>query len=103
MSRFEAGETNGVAVQQLEGLVRTAMFKPANALVGYLLQGAADRIDGSYQPKPGQQRKGREQVTINCILDRSTWSATTTTTKGKRRAIIRPMPRWDWKEPIPRL
>ncbi len=68
MSRFEAGETNGVAVQQLEGLVRTALFKPANALVGYLLQGAADRIDASYQPKPGQQRKGREQVTINCIF-----------------------------------
>ncbi len=68
MSRFEAGETNGVAVQQLEGLVRTALFKPANALVGYLLQGAAERIDASYQPKAGQQRKGREQVTINCIF-----------------------------------
>ena len=68
IAHFEASEPNGVAVQQLEGLVRTAIFKPANALVGYLLQGAAERIDASYQPKPGQQRKGRETVTIDCIF-----------------------------------
>jgi len=37
MTRFQAGDPNGVAVQQLEVLVRTAIFKPANALVGYLL------------------------------------------------------------------
>jgi hypothetical protein len=41
-------------VQQLELLVRTALFKPANALVGFLLQEAADRLDASYQPKPGE-------------------------------------------------
>ncbi len=32
MARFGAGEPNGVAVQKLEMLVRTAIFKPANAL-----------------------------------------------------------------------
>ena len=42
MARFEAAEPNGVAVQQMEVLVRTAIYKPANALVGFLLQGAAD-------------------------------------------------------------
>ena len=54
MIRFEAGQPNGVAVQQLEMLVRAAIFKPANALVGFLLQAAADRIDAAYQPEPGQ-------------------------------------------------
>jgi hypothetical protein len=68
MVRFQAGEPNGVAVQQLEVLVRTAIFKPANALVGFLLQAAADRIDAGYQPKAGQQCKGRERITVNGIF-----------------------------------
>jgi hypothetical protein len=68
MARFAAGEPNGVAVQQLEGLVRTAIFKPATALVGHLLGGAADRIDAAYQPKPGEQRKGRVPLTVHCIF-----------------------------------
>ncbi len=68
MSRFQAQAPNGVAVQELEVLVRTAIFKSANELVGYLLQAAADRIDAAYQPKPGQQRKGREQITADCIF-----------------------------------
>ena len=68
MARFQAQEPNGVAVQQLEVLVRTAIFKPANQWIGQLLQGAADRIDATYQPKPGQQRKGRESVSINGIF-----------------------------------
>src|ERR1700704_290152 len=68
MTRFQAEEPNGVAVQELEVLVRTAIFKSANELVGYLLQAAADRIDAAYQPKPGQQRKGREPITVDCIF-----------------------------------
>lgn len=68
MARFAASEPNGVAVQQLEGLVRTAIFKPATALVGHLLGGAADRIDAAYQPKPGEQRKGRVPLTVHCIF-----------------------------------
>ena len=51
-------------VQQLEVLVRTAIFKPANQLVGYLLQAAADRIDAAYQPAPGQHRKDRQSITV---------------------------------------
>ena len=34
MDGFGSQEPNGLAVQQLEVLVRTAIFKPANALVG---------------------------------------------------------------------
>ena len=64
MARFQAAEPNGVAVQQLEVLVRTAVFKSANALVGFLLQEAADRIDADYQPKPGQQYKGRDRLQV---------------------------------------
>jgi hypothetical protein len=36
--------------------------------VGFLLQSAADRIDADYQAKPGQQRKGREPLSVNCIF-----------------------------------
>jgi len=64
MARFEAGEPNGVAVQQLEVLVRTAVFKSANALVGFLLQRAADQVDAAYQAKPGQQYKGRVSLNV---------------------------------------
>src|SRR5207247_2732132 len=68
MARFQAGEPNGVAVQQLEVLVRTAIFKPATALVGFLLQAAAERIDSAYQPKPGEVRKGREPIWAHGIF-----------------------------------
>ncbi len=68
MARFQAVEPNGVAVQQLEVLVRTAVFKSANELVGYLLQQAADRIDATYQPKPGWQRKARATLTVDCLF-----------------------------------
>lgn len=51
-------------MQQLEVLVRTAIFKPANALVGVLLQAAADQIDAGYQAQPGQHYKGRASLTV---------------------------------------
>src|SRR5690348_5319842 len=56
MARFQAAAPNGLAVQQLEFLVRTAIFKPANQLVAFLLQAAADQIDAAYQPRPGSRR-----------------------------------------------
>jgi hypothetical protein len=64
MVRFQADRPDGLAVQQLEVLVRTAVFKSANALVGFLLQGAADTIDAAYQPQPGQQSKGRVKTQV---------------------------------------
>jgi hypothetical protein len=64
MTRFEAGPPSGLAVQELEVLVRAAVFKSANAIVGWLLQKAADRMDGSYQPRPGQQYKGRVRIEL---------------------------------------
>ncbi len=68
MARFQSEEPNGVAVQQLEVLVRTAIFKPANQVIGYLLQNAADEIDAAYQPKPGEVRKGRVEIQVDCIF-----------------------------------
>lgn len=68
MARFQAGEASGVAAQELETLVRTALFKPANDLVAFLLQSAAERIDASYQPRPGEQRKGRARLTVQGIF-----------------------------------
>jgi hypothetical protein len=68
MHRFQATEPNGVAVQQLEVLIRTAIFKPANTLVAFLLQEAADRIDAAYQSKPGQHRKGRQSLQVKGIF-----------------------------------
>jgi len=49
-------------------LVRTAIFRPANALVGHLFQLAADRIDAAYQPKPGQVYKGREACQVQGLF-----------------------------------
>ena len=68
MARFQAAAPNGVALQQLEVLVRTAVFQSANQVVAYLVQQAADRIDAAYQPKPGWQRKARAQLTVDCIF-----------------------------------
>lgn len=55
-------------MQKLEVLVRTAIFKPATALVALLLQAAAEQIDAAYQPKAGEQRKGREPITVDGIF-----------------------------------
>ena len=68
MAGFQAAQPNGLAVQQLEILIRTAIFKPANALLAFLLQDAADRIDALYQPKPGQLCKGRQPLTVKGIF-----------------------------------
>lgn len=68
MGWFHEQVPNGFTVQQLEGLVRAAVFKSANAIIGFLLQAAADRIDAAYQPKPGQVRKGRETITVQGIF-----------------------------------
>jgi hypothetical protein len=68
MARFSSQHPQGVAVQQLETLLRVAVFKPANAVVGYLLQQAADQIDADYQAKPGQRRKGRESIRVQGIF-----------------------------------
>jgi hypothetical protein len=68
IARFQASQPNGVAVQGVEVLVRTAVFRTANQVVAYLLQEAADRIDAAYQPKPGWQRKGRASLTVDCMF-----------------------------------
>ncbi len=49
-------------------LLRAAVFKSTNALVAFLLQKAADRIDTSYQPKPKEQFKERVCSTVQCIF-----------------------------------
>jgi hypothetical protein len=55
-------------VQRIESLVRTAVFKSANALVGFLLQDAVDRADAAFVPKPKQQRKGRETLNVKGLF-----------------------------------
>lgn len=68
IGQFEAQAPHGSAVAQLEILVRTAVFKSANELVGWLLQQAAERVDGTYQAQPGQVRKGRETIGVQGIF-----------------------------------
>ena len=68
ISRFESEELHGNAVARLEVLVRPAVFKSANALVGWLLQQAADRIDARYQPEARPTRKGRETIGVQGIF-----------------------------------
>jgi hypothetical protein len=68
IASFQTEELQGSAVAQLEVLVRTAVFKSANALVGWLLQQAVDRADAAYQSKPGELRKGRESLAVQGIF-----------------------------------
>jgi hypothetical protein len=68
MTQFAAGPVGGESVQQFEVLLRTALFKPASELFGFLLQQAADRVDAAYHPKPGQVRKGRESVQVQGLF-----------------------------------
>ncbi len=68
MARFQADTPNGVAVQEVEVLVRTAVFKTANQVMGYLLQQAAERIDANYQPPPGYHYKGRVNLTVDGLF-----------------------------------
>ncbi len=44
--------------------MRTAVFKSANALVGWLLQRAATRAEATYQAKPGFVRKRAETIQL---------------------------------------
>ena len=71
MARLAARPPDGQAVQQLEGLIRTAIFKPATGMVGWLLQQAADRVDREYQPRPGEHRKARVGLEFQCLFGRS--------------------------------
>jgi hypothetical protein len=65
MARFLEGNPNGLKVQELEIMLRSAIFKPANAIIGFLLQQAADQADGAYQPKLGQVFQGRGTLWID--------------------------------------
>lgn len=68
MARFAASAPSGELLQKLEPLVRIAVFKPANAVVGLLLQQAVDTFDASYQPKPGYQYKARAVLQVQCLF-----------------------------------
>jgi hypothetical protein len=68
MAHFQGQAPHGQLVQELELLVRTAVFQSASALVGVLLQQAADRSDALYQPRPGEQRKGRETLQVQGLF-----------------------------------
>ncbi len=70
MARFSAQGPTGALVQQLERLVRVAIFESANELIGFMLQEAVDRIDASYQPKPGQHHKGRVRLEAQGMFGR---------------------------------
>jgi len=60
----------GAAVAELEVLVRTAVFKSANALVGWLLQQTIERVEAAYQFKAGEVYKGRAKLDMQCIFGR---------------------------------
>ena len=70
MSRFLAADADHLAVAELdfEVLLRAAVFKSTNQLMGYLFQRLAERLDAACQPKAGYVRKGRVSLTIDCIF-----------------------------------
>jgi len=62
MDQFLAKAATGLSVLHIEGLIRTALFRQGADIVGYLLQAAADQIDATYPPGPGEAFKGREAI-----------------------------------------
>lgn len=59
-TRFLAQTPGPEAVAAIEPLLRAAVFKSLNELVGWIFQQAVDRIDQAYQPKTGEVYKGRD-------------------------------------------
>ena len=84
MAVFQSQLPCGTAVAELEVVVRALLFKSASALIGELLQQAADRIDAAYQPKPGQARKGRETIRTQGIFGGSELSRDYYYDEGKK-------------------
>ena len=68
IDRLQTQEGSAVSLQEMEVLLRTAVFKPTKALVAYLFQRRADHLDATYQPKIGETRKGREALVVECIF-----------------------------------
>ena len=68
IDQFLSQPASGEAVAGIEGLIRTALFGTGTAIVGYLLQVLADRIDASYQPRPGETFKERTSVSVQCLF-----------------------------------
>jgi len=58
IATFGNKSPKGSDVAELEVLVRTAIFKPANDLVGMLLQKAANGIDAALYPQTGRGVQG---------------------------------------------
>ena len=85
IAAFGSSAPSGSRVAELETLVRTAVFRPANELVGWLLQQAADRVDAAYQPKPGEKRKGRCPLEVQGMFGRFTLQRDYYHHPGKRR------------------
>ena len=48
--------------------MRTAVFRCANDLVGWLLQQSADALDMAYQPRPGEVFKGRVEREVHGLF-----------------------------------
>jgi len=97
MARFCGQHSSGDLLQKLEPLIRTAVFKPAKAIVGLLLQQAVDAFDASYQPKPGQQLKGRTVLQVQCLFGFTEILRDYTTIPNAKRGTVRPTRRWAWK------
>jgi hypothetical protein len=63
IARFQAQTPGPEAVAEIEPLLRTAVFKSLNELVGWMLQQAVERIDRGHQPQPGEVYMGRDTLT----------------------------------------
>jgi hypothetical protein len=59
ITQFTARTPAGNEAQQVELLLRAAIFKPANELIGRLFPQAADRIDAAYQTAENHLREVR--------------------------------------------
>jgi len=94
MAHFGAQTPNGLAVQQLEVLVRPpSSSPPTRSCNGCSTSGRPRRCRLSTGARPAAQRTRRAWRSAVCLAP-SGWSAITTTMRANNRGTTRPMPHW---------
>ncbi len=87
MDKVLSSEADGIKMGDFELLLRTAVFKQASHIWGYLMQKVTDKLDDNYQPPPGFVRKGKDSIQVSCIFGEFTLIRTYYYNKNRKQGI----------------
>jgi len=73
---FLSHAENAPSVLDIEGMVRTVLFKTGAEVMAHLFQAVADRVDAAYQPRAGEHLKARETIQAQCLFGTFTFERT---------------------------